>query len=194
MSISSKKILTFSVLFLSGLVCLSILNVFASANLNEDIQAKYYYCYNYPDKMVWHDEVLALEKKEGARVIRRHVKQRLYKTYDHHSKIITIYYITPDNWYRIFKLDLSSKPIQLLSGYGNHTTYKDFRKSFKTATEENIARYNKNPELIKYLPEKPLEKDFSYAFLKKNLNCKTLNYASYLFYLTKITLIRALSA
>ena len=152
-----------------------------------------YYCYSYPDKMVWYDKIVFVEGEENKRSIRSlYTKKELYKAYDERDKITSVYYDHPYKNYRIIQLDLSSQPVSYSYGYGYHETPSAFEKSYQIPfTKEALARLNRNPELIKYLPKKPKEKSISYAFFKRRLNCSPLNSIEYSFKLIKLFLIKA---
>ena len=84
--------------------------------------------------------------------------------------------------YRIIQLNLSSQPVSYSYGYGYHQTPESFEKSYQiTFTEEALSRLNRNPELIKYLPKQPTDKNISHAFFKKRLDCIPLNLIEYRF-------------
>ena len=144
-------------------------------------EASKYYCYSNPNKMLWHDHIILITGKEPNRSIKPlYINKELYKAYDEGNKIISIYYDHPFKNYRIIQLDLSSQPVSYSYGYGYHQTQESFEKSYQIPfTKSALAHFNKNPELIKYLPERPKDKDISHAFLKRRYNCDALNPVEY---------------
>ena len=157
-----------------------------------------YYCYSNSDKMLWHDKIILIEGEQPKRSIRTAYEKKsrkLYKAYDEENKIISVYHDLPFKNYKIIQLNLSSQPVSYSYGYGYHQNRESFEKGYLIPfTTENISRFNKNPELIKYLPEKPEDKDISHAFFKGTLNCKALNSIEYPLYSIKLFLIKAGSA
>ena len=46
-----------------------------------------YYCYSYPNKMVWHDKIILIEGEKNNRSVKDiYLKKDLYKSYDEDSK------------------------------------------------------------------------------------------------------------
>ena len=175
-----------------------LIPLFLSFNLTACAESNKYYCYFYPDKMVWHDDIILIEGKKPQRSIRELYERKereLYKAYDEGSKIVAVYYDRPYKNYKIIQLDLSSQPVTYFYGYGYHQTYKSFEKSYLVSfTDEALSQFNKNPELIKYLPEKPKDKDISHAFFKRKRNCAPLNLMEYYLKSMKLFLINLASA
>ena len=140
-----------------------------------------YYCYNNPDKMLWHDKIIIVEGEEPLRAISdTYIKKERYKAYDEGNKIISVYYDHPHSNYRIIQLNLSSEPVSYSYGYGYHRTPESFEKSYQIPfSDENLAQFNTNPELIKYLPERPEDKNLSHTSFKQKMDCKPLNMIEY---------------
>ena len=145
--------------------------------------------------MVWHDVIILIEGEKPHRSLRNlYLRKELYKSYDEGEKIISVFYNHShkgDRGYRIVQLDTSSKPVTYSYGFGYHNTYKSFEKSYLIPfTKKTLSRFNKNPELIKYLPAKPKNKDISHAFFKRKIDCDPLGpfkyfWKSKLLFLTK---------
>ena len=178
------------------LFCIIVL-AFSGCNANiKKNPTQYYYCYNYPDRMVWNDEILVVEGKKGNRslfpktdIIKGNQDGFSYRNYDERGQVTHVYALNDhgygyfDGWYDIIQINLFTRPVQYFRALGVHTTYKKFKEKKPGQT---VSQWNLNPKLIKYLPERPPDKDISYAFIKEKLPCKELGYMSYIMHTIKL--------
>ena len=144
------------------------------------------------------DQMVAIKGKKGHRTMPDYgMYDSVHSSHDEGDKITMVYtkndhgYGYFEGTYDIVQIDLSSNPVYHFIGVGVHTTYKKFKEKKPNHT---VSQWNLNPELIKYLPKRPSDKDLSYAFIKYSYPCKSLGYASYLLHFTKYLLIAILSA
>ncbi len=167
---------------------IKILLIFVSfhVNLNSAYGEEYYYChYNQNKDMSAFDRIFTLTQTPSGRVIDQNYELfiELVKTYDQIHDVITVYERTlrgknqDKRSFVIFKLNLRDK--NLLLFYANHMSVHRFSETYPLPyTRENVKRFNKNPEMLKYLPKhKPGHLAFS--FHHRTYHCDPMNYLKY---------------
>ena len=126
----------------------------------------------------------------------------LLKTYNELNKIIAVYkdlflskHKSNTLLFTIFELDVSKKIFIRYLAYHNMSV-RDFEYAYQIPfSKENLLKYNRNPEVLKYLPAKPAEKDnFSYAYAGHPMKCRSLSYFGYMRDSFLLGLIQILSA
>ena len=148
---------------------------------------KYYYCHSYPDqRMSAFDRMVEVSQTPNGKTLHTYMRSHepLLKTYNEVDKIIAVYkdhflssYKSNALQFIIFALDISQKTLTRYLAYHN-MSIKDFQYAYQIPfSKEILLEYNKNPEILKYLPAKPAEKgNFSYAYAKKPMPCRALSY------------------
>lgn len=137
-----------------------------------------YYCpHNNNKDMNGFDDIIVISGKKPNRLLTDAYKDSrrvLYQSYDEDNRITTVYKHVYPNTYKILRLNLSSPPV-FLYGSGYHSTHKKFEKSYGLPfSRKALALFNKNPELIKYLPQRPDDQEISFSFFKFKQNCHSM--------------------
>ena len=126
----------------------------------------------------------------------------LLKTYREEAKIIAVYkdrflsrHKTNALQFIIFEMDTTQKIFTKYLVYYNMSV-KDFEYAYRIPfSKKTLAEYNRNPEILKYIPEGTIEKgNFSYAYAGKPMECRSLSYLSYLRDTFLLSLMQILSS
>ena len=173
--------------------------------LNFSLAATNYYCHSYPDqRMSAFDRMVEVSASPSGKKLHTYMRSHepLLKTYNEPSKIIAVY---KDHFlsshksntlkFTIFELDTSQKTLTRYLAYHN-MSIKDFQYAYQIPfSKETLLKYNRNPQVLKYLPVEPVEKgNFSYAFASDPMQCRSLSYLGYLKDSFLLALIQILSA
>ena len=152
------------------------------------------YCNFYDGRESVSDRMLVISKTKSGRMLNVSpfwtLGMKFYRTYDEGGqKIISVYKERRKHRYSLFKVDLSGPEPIFLYGYGLYLLAKDFESFYaRPFTSSNFRAVNANPELGKYLPEKPAHsKHLSITFLKRRLKCRYINYMEYVMEFVRLT-------
>ncbi len=162
-----------------------------------------YYCSMYhKDKISAFDQIVDVVKiPEGRKIFTGYYGVlEFIKTYDEDNKITTVYkdrfsspHETDAMFFRIFQLDLSSNFLTYSLGY--YMTEKDFQTSYQVPlTKYEFSKINRNPELLRYLPEQSNPDHITFAFSKNSMQCESMNYLEYIYKSFFLFFISILSA
>ena len=168
-------------------------------------EEKYYYCHSYSDqRMSAFDRMVEVSQGPSGNMLHTYMRSRepLLRTYNETNKIIAVYkdhylsnYKSNALQFIIFELDVSKNTLTRYLVYHN-MSIKDFEYSYQISfSKETLRQYNRNPEVLKYIPAEPAEKgNFSYAYAKNPMKCRSLSYLGYLRDSILLALIQILSA
>ena len=182
---------------------LSIIIFSLSLSLAKDTD--YYYCHSYPDqRMSAFDRMVEVSHTSSGKQLHTYMRSRepLLRTYNETHKIIAVHkdhylsnYKSNALQFIIFELDTSKNTLTRYLVYHNMSV-KDFEYSYQIPfSKETLRKYNRNPEILKYIPAKPAEKgNFSYAYAKNPMKCRSLSYLGYIWDSVLLMLIQILSA
>ncbi len=178
---------------------LAAIFLFNSCGFNTSGTSGRYYCQD-GQEMAWHDDLVVTVGDRPRRKIKEVSYRELefYRTYDEGDTITTIYVYRgpPDKrHYRILRLELSPGQITFAYGHGYHDTRRGFEKGYQVPpTPKALAYYNKNPELIPFLPPRPADKELSWAFLKDPTPCTSMGHFESFFKSMLLLIIQGMSA
>ena len=121
-------------------------------------------------------------------------RKKLYRTYNE-GDVLTSVHKNDAKFYKISRLDLSSDQAVFIYGYGRHFTYEEFEKGYQIPfSKKTLGFFNRNPELIKYLPPKPTNKEDSLAFFKFKQICTPMNVREYFYKAVLLFIVNVMSA
>ena len=125
------------------------------------------------------DKMVQVSLKPSGRVVYTDYfrEMPMVKTHDLENKIVTVYEdrtgrkYNPSYVYRfyqnfvVYQVDLSSGQTRFGYGYAYHDDIKAFERIYrKPYTEDNFKKINRNPEILKYIPEKEKEQEQHISF------------------------------
>ena len=168
-------------------------------------ESHYYYCHSYPDRrMSAFDRMIEISVTPSGNTLNTYMRsdKPLLKTYNKPNKIISVYkdrflsrHKSNTSQFIILEMDLSQKTFTKYLAYHNMSV-KDFEYAYQIPfSNQTLLKYNRNPEVLKYLSVKPVEKgNFSYAYAGQPMPCRPLSYMGYLKDTFLLALIQILSA
>lgn len=150
------------------------------------------------------DRMVEVSKTSSGKQLHTYMRsdKPLLQTYNEPNKIISVYkdrflskHKSNTLQFIIFEFDLSQKIFTRYLIYHNMSV-RDFEYAYQIPfSKKTLLKYNRNPEVLKYISAKPAEKgNFSYAYAGQPMKCRSLSYFGYMRDSFLLALMQILSA